>query len=248
MRHKILPLVFLLSPILLNAQFEQKVSINFSVGGFKTFGYEMGEYEYDPLQMPHYKSGLIAEAGFQYNVNRHFSIMAATGIMYSGSWSFIIGEYDYLHYTIIDSITEQVLAEGINKLNFFNFSVGVFPKYYLLPSKKWNPYVFAGLSINYTHAKYTDNYWKDANDHNYLPPDDNGPYDPFLEKNTGVGFIPGIGIEYSRNDKFKLTLTSGYSLILLKEENFKNQYVIENFNAFFLQIGARLSFLKSKNL
>ncbi len=39
-----------------------------------------------------------------------------------------------------------------------------------------------------------------------------------MEKNTGVGFVPGVGIEYSRNDKFRLTLTSGYSLILLKEE------------------------------
>jgi hypothetical protein len=248
MKYKILPLVFILSPILLNAQFEQKVSINFSVGGFKTIGYEMGEYEYDPLQMPHYRPGIIAEAGFQYNISRRISVMAAAGIMYSGSWSFMIGDYDYLHYTISDPETEDILAEGLNELNLFNFSIGVYPKYYLLPSKKWNPYIFAGLNINFTQANYTDNWWIDANDLDQLPPDDTGPYSPFLEKNTGIGFIPGIGIEYSRSDRFKLTFTSGYYLIELNEENFKNQYVIEDFNAFFLQIGVRLSFLKSKNL
>ena len=247
MKNKILSIILFLSPLLLNAQFEQKASINFSAGGFKTFGYDMGEYEYDPLQMPHYRPGIMADAGFQFNISRRFSVMISAGIIYSGSWSFMIGDHDYLHYTITDSITEETLAEGMNKLNLFNISIGVCPKYYLLPSKKWNPYIFAGLSINSTHAKYTNNWYQDADKVNYLSPDDT-PYNPFLEKNTGLGFTPGIGLEYSISDKLKLTFASGYYLILLNEDNFPNLYVTENFNAFFLQAGVRLSFLKTKDL
>lgn len=247
MKYKILFLFFIFFFSVLEAQFEQKMSINFSIGGFKTFGYDMGENEYDPLQMPHYKPGIMIDAGFQYNFSRRFSIMASTGIIYSGGWAFKIGDTDYLHYTITDSITEETLAEGTNKLNLFNFSVGIYPKFYLFPSKKWNPYIFAGLNFNSTHAKFTNNWYKDADKVDYLAPEDTD-YNPFLEKNTGLGCIPGIGIEYSISDKLKLTLASGYSLILLKGENFPNQLVTENFNAFFLQAGVRLSFLKTKNL
>jgi hypothetical protein len=248
MKKKGFVILFLILPLITFAQFEQKVSINISAGMFKTFGYDMGEFEYDPLQMPHYKPGILIDAGIQYNINRRFSIMATTGIMYSGGWSFKIGDYDYLHYAITDSITEETLAEGINKLNFFNFHVGIFPKFYLLPSKKWNPYIFAGVSINYTSAKYTNNYWEDANREGYLPPDDSGPYDPFLEKNTGLGFIPGLGLEYSRSDRFRIYMATGYSMIFLQEQNFKSVYVTENFNAFFVQVGLRFAFLKSKDL
>jgi len=248
MKKKGLLLLFLILPLLTYAQFEQKVSINISAGMFKTFGYDMGEFEYNPLQMPHYKPGILIDAGIQYNVSRRFSVMATAGIMYSGGWSFKMGDYDYLHYAISDSITEETLAEGVNKLNFFNFHVGVFPKLYLLPSKKWNPYIFAGVSINYSSAKYTDNYWEDAHRLNYLPPDDTGPYDPFLEKNTGLGFIPGVGLEYSSSDRFRIYMETGYSMIFLQEQNFKSEFVTENFNAFFLQAGLRFAFLKSKDL
>lgn len=238
----------LLVPLILNAQFEQKASINLSIGSFKTFGYEMGEFDYDPLQMPHYKPGIMAEAGIQYNISRHFSVMANVGMMYSGSWSYLIGEYDYLHYIITDPLTEEVLAEGYNELNFFNFDIGIYPKYYLFAGKKWTPYFFAGVNINFTHANFTDNWWKDANKLGVLPADDTGPYDPFLENNAGIGLVPGIGIEYGPTDKFAFYLSAGYYLIPLNEKNFKSEYVIENFNAFFLQAGIRFSFIKSKNL
>jgi hypothetical protein len=248
MKIKGFALLFLFFPITTYAQFEQKVSVNFSAGIFKTFGYDMGEHDYDPLQMPHYRPGIDADAGIQYNISRRFSVMATAGIMYSGSWSFMIGDYDYLHYTITDPVSEETLAEGLNKLNLFNFQVGIYPKFYLLPSKKWNPYLFTGISINFTRSKYTDNYWKDADRLNSLPPDDTGPYDPFLEKNTGLGFVPGFGIEYSRSDRFRIYMSTGYYLILLHEVNFKSEYVTENFNAAFLQLGIRLAFLKSKDL
>jgi hypothetical protein len=144
--------------------------------------------------------------------------MTNAGLMYSGSWSYKIGDGDYIHYTITDTITDEILAEGNNKLNFINFSIGIIPKYYLLPGKKWNPYLFAGLNINYTHANFTDNWWKAAKE-----------------------------LEYSTGDKLSVTFAAGYSSILLNKQNFKSESLIENFNAFFFQAGIRLSFLKSKD-
>lgn len=248
---KSLFLIFLLPvSILVRAQFEQKASINFAIGTFKTFGYELGEYDYDPLQMPHYRPGITADGGFQFNISRHFSLMAGIGIMYSGKWSYKMGDYDYLHYTIYDTIPDPyvLLAEGKNKLNLFNFDVGIYPKYYLFAVKKWNPYIFAGVSINFTSAKYTDNCWSDAKANNYLPPDDTGPYSPWLEKNTGIGFIPGIGIEHGSGGRITLDFSAGWNHIGLKEVNFKSQYVTENFNAFFLHAGLRLNFFMTKDL
>ncbi|MCU0457402.1 MAG: outer membrane beta-barrel protein [Bacteroidales bacterium] len=248
MKTKGLILLFLFLSLLTFSQFEQKVSINISAGMFKTFGYETGEGDYDPLQMPHYRPGPIAEAGIQYNINRRLSVMVSAGIMYSGSWSFMTGDYDYLHYTIFDPETEEPIAEGINKLNLFNLQAGIFPKFYLFPSKKWNPYLFAGISMNFTSAKYTNNWWKDADRLGVLGPDDEVPYDPFLEKNNGLGFIPGLGVEYGQTDRLRIYMSTGYYLIALNEKNFKNELVIENFNAFFIQLGVRLAFLKSKDL
>jgi len=247
MKKRIFILGFFLLPAFVYAQFEQKVSFNLSVGSFKTFGKEMGKYDYDPMQMPHYKPGIIAETGIQLNLSRRFSVMAGVSVMYAPKWSFMIGDYDYLHYQISDTITEEVLAEGINKLNLFNFCIGIYPKCYLLPVKKWNPYIFAGLNYNFTRAEYTDNYFVDAGKVNYLP-SDYTPYSPFLENSSGIGFIPGAGIEYTSSDKFGFTLSAGYSLILLKEENFKSEYLVGNFNAILLQAGIRFSFLKSKDL
>lgn len=244
--------VFLVSLLLITvyaySQFEQKVNINFAIGSFKTFGKAMGEYDYDPLQMPHYRPGVMADAGLQVNINRRFSVMIYSGIMYSGSWGYKIGESDYLQYTLTDTLTDKLLAEGYNELNYFNFSIGIIPKYYFSPGKKWNPYFFAGVNFNFTHANYADNYWYDANEFNYLLPDDTGPSDPFLEKNIGFGFTPGLGIECKTGDKISFTFTTGYSLILLNKENFKSPYQFENFNAFFFQAGIRMSFIKSKDL
>lgn len=245
MKKGLVSILIILIPVLSTAQFEQKVSINLSAGIFKTFGKKLGQY--DPMQMPNYKPGLVSNAGFQFNLNRRLSVITDFGILYAGGWSYSEGSNDdYLHYTVFDGAT--LVAEGMNYLNLFSFSIGITPKYYLLPDKKWNPYFFAGINLNFTSAKFTNNQWQDAYDHGVLPPDDTGPYDPFLEKNIGIGFDPGIGIEFAPNDKIGFYLSSGYYLILLKDENFKSQSLEENFNAFFFQLGVRFSFLKSKDL
>jgi hypothetical protein len=246
MKNKIFLLFLLLIPLSSFAQFEQKVSVNFSSGVFKTFGKELGEY--DPMQMPNFKTGLSVNGGIQFNLNRRFSLLADLGYMYSGKWGYYGTDgVNYMHYTINDT-TENLLEEGYNELKFSNISTGIKPIYYILPGKKLNPYIFAGLTINFTHSVYTNNQWKDAEKVGALPPDDTGPYNPYLEKNIGIGLNPGIGLEYSANDKMGFYLLTGYYFILLKDENFKSPALEENFNAYVIQAGLRFSFLKSKDL
>jgi opacity protein-like surface antigen len=242
---KVICLFLSFLPLIATAQFEQKVSLNFSVGGFKTLGRDHISREWYPLQMANYKTGIMASAGLQINLSRRFSAMISTAIMFTGGWFYQWGNYNYLHYSITDTLTDEIVAIGDNKLNFLNVSLGISPKYYLFPGKKWNPYVFAGIYMNYTHANYTNNIKKDAIRLGMLPPYANNP---FLEKNTGLGFSPGIGIEYETSEKLCLSLTAGYSFILLQKNNFKQPELDEDFNAFFLQAGVRFSFLKSKKL
>lgn len=249
MKKSVVLILFLFITVISYSQFEQKVSLNIYAGGFKTFGKAMGMYNYDPMQMPHYRPGITAGAQLQFNFNRHLSFLAEISFMYSGSWFYRMGDYNYLHYTIItDTVTNEVLAEGENRLNLLNFSIGFSPKFYLFAVKKLNPYFFAGVNLNFTHANYTDNIWKDANRLNILPSDDTGPYSPFLENNTGLGFFPGIGIDYNPTEKFSFFLDAGYSLIFMNDKNFKSPYLEENLNAATLRAGIRFSFLKSKNL
>lgn len=230
----------------LSAQFENKVSFNFSAGSFKTFGKKMGLY--DPMQMPSYKAGPGASASVQLNINRHFSLVFDISALYSPGWLYKIGDFNYLHYTIIvDTVTNEVLAENENKLNLLNIGIAIEPKYYLFAVRKWNPYLFTGISLNFTRAKFTDNGWKDMVRLGLNQPGDT-EFDPFLEKNTGIGISPGIGLEFSPTDKLNFFAESAYLFIKMKLENFKNENLVENLNAVTLRAGVRLSFLKSKNL
>lgn len=246
---KVLILVCLFSiPFLVSAQFEQKVSINLSPGFFKTLGKKLSEY--DPYQMPNYKTGYNLGAGLQFNLNRRFSLMADLMYMHSSSWSYKGSDgSEYLHFTVYDLINvENSLGEGFNELNLSNYCISLRPKYYFLPGHKWNPYVFAGISINYTDAKYTDNYYRLAKSLNALPVDYTEPYDPFLEKNFGMGINSGLGLEYCPNDKLCFFLSAGHYFIVMNKEKFKSPTLEENFNAFIGQAGIRFSFLKSKKL
>lgn len=246
----------LLFPLSLNAQFEQKVSFNISAGIFKSIGtktytpqWASSGDEYEPFQMPSYRPGVYINGAFQFNINRHLSLEASIGYMYSSSWFYDMYENtNYLYYSVYDTINDILLAEGENELNFSNLSVGLAPKYYLFPGKKFNPYLFVGININFTKAEYTDNNWQALKDLDMLDPDDTGPDNPFLEKNTGIGLNPGLGVEYSLNDKIGFFLSAGYYFILLDKSNFKTPEQVENFNSLFFQAGIRFSFLKSKEL
>jgi opacity protein-like surface antigen len=252
MKRKILILGFFLFSLLINAQFEQKVSINLSAGMFKTFGDKYG-YRPDgeplPKQMASYKAGIVSELGFQYNINRRFSILAELGIMYSNKWELIAEDgHNWMQYeNWADSAT--FISSGLNELNLFNFSISIKPKLYILPGKKINPFLYAGINLNYTHAKYTNKQWDEWVAAGQNDPEET-PYNPFLEKNVGLGFNPGLGIEYNPSEKISVFLTAGYYHIFMNEKNFQYDQLegAADLNAFLIQAGIRYSFIKSKSL
>ncbi|MBN2214513.1 MAG: outer membrane beta-barrel protein [Bacteroidales bacterium] len=245
----------LLIPLLLNAQFEQKMSFSLSTGAFKTIGtktytpeWASEPDEWEPYQMPNYRAGIQVNGAIQLNISRHFSMGLDVGYLHAGSWHYSDGDCNYLYYEVYDTIADESLADGENELNLTNISIGLVPRYYFYPWEKFSFFVFAGFNMNFTKAEYNDNEWLADKEFGMLDPDDTGPYDPYLEENTGLGVISGFGAEYDLNDNIGFYLSAGYQFILLDEKNFKMPEQVENFHALNFQAGIRLSFLKSKKL
>lgn len=248
MKKKFSVLGFILLPTLIFAQYEQKLSVNLSVGGFKTFGNKFTEYA-GPLQMPNYKLGFSVNGEFQLRIGEHFSLATGFGIMTTNRWNYRTPDKDnWLYWTIEDTTTWQVLEEGEDYLDLHNYSIFVKPKYYLLPGKKWNPYFFAGVNIDWTRAWFENNLWAAQYKWGLLPPDVTTPWNDNLEESFGIGFNPGFGVEYSSGDKLHFYIETGYYFIALDKNNFKDISRVENFNAVIFQIGCRLNFIKSKEL
>ncbi len=256
MKHLSTFIALLMVSLTASSQFEQKLSVELSGGLFGTFGtktwmpdWGSSSEDEEPLQIANYKPGPCGAIGFQYNLNRHFSVQANVGIMYTGKWYYDM--YDGINYTyfaVWDPITDDLLAEGYRELSLLNVSLGIAPRYYLLPGKKLNPYIFTGLSMNITSATHEDNEWQALHDLDMLDPDDSGPDRAYIENNTGFGINPGLGLELDISDKIGFFISSGIHFILLNEENFYVPEQSENFKAFVIQGGVRLSFLKSKDI
>jgi opacity protein-like surface antigen len=257
MKQKTLLILLLLIPAVAISQFEQKVSVNLSAGMFSTFGESVYQPDYwsspeddQPRQMANYNPGVQAMFGIQYNVSRRFSVQADAGVMHSGSWFYDVGEgenyYEYRIWNPDDE--EELLKSGENELTLLNIGIGLTPKFYLLPGKRFNPFLFAGISLNFTSTTFEDNEWQAYHDLDMLDPDDSGPDRANIENNTGAGFFPGIGLELALSDRIGFFIISGASFVLLKEENFYIPEQKENLNAFTAQAGLKVSFLKSKDL
>lgn len=258
MKYRTFLFLFLILPVAAAAQFEQKVSVNLSGGMFTTFGPktwmpDWGSLDEDrePHQIANFSPGYALSAGVQYNLNRHLSFQVDGGFMYTGKWYYNDYEdHNYTEWAIWhpDELIDTLMAEGNNELTLKNIGFGLTPKYYLLPGKRVNPFVFLGLSVNYTTTTFEDNEWAAYRDLGMLEPDDSGPDGPYMAKNTGVGLNPGVGIDISLHENVAFNLLAGYYFIYLQEKNFYVPEQNENLHALVLQAGIRLSFLKSKNM
>jgi hypothetical protein len=238
---------FLFIPLIAVAQYDQKISVNLSAGAFKTVGYKFGEYE--PMQMPNYGMGFAASGGVQFRISERFSLVAEAGVMVSHSWSYSEGDNnDFLYWAITDTVTGEDIAEGYNYLDILNIRFGIKPIWYLVGEKNWRPFLYLGVNITITDAYYEDLLWAELDKLDMLPPDDEGPYNGYLERNVGLGLNPGLGLEYSPGGRMHYYLTAGYSFIDLKAENFKSASLEENFHAVDVQAGIRFNFLKSRDL
>ncbi len=254
MKKKGFVLLFLLLSLISAAQFNQKVSLSVSAGIFKTFGEKYGgnfPVSYLPRQMPWYKAGIAGDAGFQFNITRHFSLRSEIGILYSWKWECISSDdYNWMSYELYAADGETLLSAGTNKMQLLNLSLSMTPMLYLMPDKKLNPFLYAGISINLTRAPYENNYWKDYLSNGLFMPGDEEDWS-YLEKNTGLGVNPGIGLEYRLNNQIGLSLTTGYYLVFIKQDKYPYDYrelIDGNLGAFQLRAGLRINFIKIKEL
>jgi len=249
-------------PGLLMAQFEQKLSLNLSGGYFNTIGktgwdpgYVPGPDDMEPTLMPNFTGGPSVTAGIQYNFSRHFSLEFQAGYSYALSWYYDYSDddsepFNYLYYEIYnDTVDYTVIASGENEMDMFNFHLGIAPRYYFRPGSLLNPYLFAGISLNITDDYFQNNekaaYQALGRLEEY---EENPELVSWFEWHTGIGMIAGAGVEFALNDYLGLIVQTGYHFIPLKEEAFFEGHKHADFHALQLHLGARISFLKSKEL
>ena len=229
-------------------QFSQKISLNVAPGIFKTFGNRFTDYT-GPLQFPNFNMGFKGDIGLQMKLNDHFSLAVEAGIMISDKWNYNTPDKkEWLHWIIEDTTTHIILAEGTDHFKLANYSIAVKPKYYFFRNKRLNPYLFVGISLDLTKCSYEDNQWNARKQLGILPPDDNGPYNDYMHKNSGTGFNPGIGLEYSPRDQLRFFAEAGFYFIRMKSENFYTESWAENFKAFALETGVRFNIIRLKEL
>ena len=246
----------------LYAQFEQRLSVNLSAGYFNTIGWTGYEDEwwspgdpYEPNLMPNFTAGVSLSGGLQYNFSRHLSVEFRLGYMYSPGWYYDYSDdgsepFNYLYYEIYtDTFTYNIAASGENYMDLANFHVGIAPRYYFAPGRKLNPYLFGGISINYTDT-YFDNMeyeaYKDLGREDEYTGADN--LTDWFDYQVGIGFTAGVGAEYALNDYLGLFAQVDWHYIPLSEGAFYEGNNYANFQAINIHLGARISFFRSKEL
>lgn len=256
------------------AQFENKVTFNFSLGaiqpiGAKEYIYQSNNLHYEntflmPYLFSNYKQGFTFTGGVQFNINRFFSVGTGIGVERIGNWEFTESytwnderiERDFLSWTITSG--ETLLEEGVNELSLYNLSIGVFPRINLAYGKKVNPYVFAEITFNYTDINYLNKQrvaWIDLGE---TVEDYDEWYSsltsPVAFKNTpqssfGVGLYPGMGIDFNISQNLGIFLQGGYSFISINKSDLEEANLEpENFKTIKVELGVKVSFLRSKDI
>jgi hypothetical protein len=245
----------------LMAQFEQMLSVNISGGYFNTFGkigYEPDwathPDELEPTLMPNFDAGPSITAGIQYNFSRHFSLEFQFSYMFSPGWYFDNSDggsvpVNYLSYDIYDPITGETVASGENYMDLTNLQIGIAPRYYFLPGKRVNPYLFAGITLN-----NPDVYFENLEKEDYIKHDMMEYYEEstdlvhWFDYDYGLGITAGAGIEFVISDRLGLFAQARYDFVPLHEDKFVYVPKHADFHAINIHLGARISFLKSKEL
>ncbi len=262
-------MIMIIAPNPLDAQFEQKLSLNISAGYFNTIGSTgwqedmyLGTDYYEPTLMPNFKGGPSIYAGIQYNFSRHFSIEFQLGYSFSPGWFFDASDtsdpdaepVNSLHYEIFaDTVNWELLASGENYMDMTNMQMGIAPRYYFGPGNRFNPFIFAGISLNYTSAYFEDLEYEAYQSLGWSVDEFGDPVEPselinWFDYQVGLGILVGAGVEYALNDSWGLFATASYHFIPLNDASFLNDAKYADYHDFSIHFGARISILKSKEL
>lgn len=271
-------LLFAILPARILGQFEQKFTLNFSIGYVDPFGesdyiltmienpYYSGTYAQPyPYLMSNFGSGMVFTGGMQANYSRRFSLAFNLQFFRLQKWRYTY-EWNYMDSQTTSTgswmeweITEAdidpdggsenvVVRSGENKLTLNNFAVGMMPKIYLLPGRALNPYIFGDISMNITDLQLENSFGKAKEDLG-IQYFEYEPVQVIFEQSVGLGLYPGIGFDLSVNDNIGLFIQSGFSFIFINDEKLDEAgYPSENFKTFKAEAGIKISFLRSKNL
>jgi len=152
----------------------------------------------------------------------------STGITVSGGVQYNINRRFSIAGNIgfLDHWGWEYGGKSYDNVQFWNLQIGVAPKFYFLASKKINPYLFTEVSLNYTSV------WVEG----------------YTSKNgyPGIGLYPGAGIDFMVSDNFGIYAQGGYTFISIGDP--LNYGVDENYKAYKIEVGVKISFLKSKTI
>jgi opacity protein-like surface antigen len=183
----------------ISGQFEQKVTLQVSW----SYHHPLGEEAFTNI----FNNGFSTDMGLQYNISRSFAIVAL---------------FKYTHFNANEG---AIITEG----TFNNFGISLCPKVRFFPSKKINPYIFAGGSMNYIKYSWVSN----ETPHDYKAP-------------VNFGYTGGAGIDFKLSDRFALFVQGGYNSVFFSQSDpveFKM-----NINSIYGEAGLHVSFFKSKSL
>jgi len=270
----VLAILLILTSSNIFAQFENKVTLNVSLGAIQPVGQR--EYIYQsqngaylntwlmPYLFSNFDRGGAFTGAVMFNLNRTFSLGVGVTMERIGNWEYI-DEYtmngervenNFLSWNITQE--SSILDEGVNELNMYNLGIGVFPRINMAYGKRFNPYVFVEVTFNYTDINYIDNRrnsWIELGgseqDYDIWY---NSLTSPSAYKNTpqrsfGIGLYPGIGFDYNINSNIGIFVHGGYSFISINKADLEDANLEpENFTSAKIEVGLKFSFLRSKDI
>lgn len=120
--------LIVLSPFTVNAQFEQKLTLQLSGGYVNSLAPESFAKSFP--------NGFSLDGGLQYNVNRNLGIVALA---------------KYATFLSGTSGGGQIL-----NVEYHQFGISLCPKYRFMASENINPYILGGLSLNFIRMTIPD--------------------------------------------------------------------------------------------
>jgi hypothetical protein len=239
------------------AQFEKKLSLNVSAGYFNTVGWDGWDenwWDHGPSLMPNFKGGPAVQAGLQFNFNRHFSLEFLFGYAFSWIWYFDASPeneepFNYLAWEVLTVSEDSVLQTGDDYMDLSNLCLGLAPRYYFLPANRFNPFIYAGISFNVLNVYYESLELQalqelgreDEYEENY-------ELAHWFEYQAGLGCLAGAGVDITLNESVALFAMASYQFVPLRESSFVNNTFLVNYHHLSIHLGARISFLKSRQL
>lgn len=198
------------------AQYQQKVTLHGSLGYVSAISPDWFK-EY-------YPDGGSIDVGIQYNFSRKFSLaILANSSVFLG----------------LNEFTETSEYRIESSSDYYQFGVSLAPKFRFLTSKKVNPYVLGGLSVNFLSYDYLYQEWEyDGEEWDLKENEYESEVVPFT-----FGFILGGGFDFRITDNFSLFIQSGVTSVWDADDTLP-----EFLNSFYTQVGLNISLFKSKSL